>query len=184
MSSSASVLISDGPVEGLYVARDAGEGGPQPGVEVRPESPGAGDQVLPQTRLGFVDAHRDATGEGRAGVGGLNTLLVESVTGLVPSGEEPDGEQPRVEAGRDPYVTWTAEVDAERVDRPVLAAPAPVVAEAGDNVASEFLLGSLVELAPERRGAVLAETSRTRGTIPDFSAANVPRSRRVLAPGS
>ena len=63
-------------------------------------------------------------------------------------------QQPRVETGGDPYLTWTAEVDVERVDRPVLAAPAPVVAEAGDNVASELLLGGLVEVALERRGAV------------------------------
>lgn len=125
-----------------------------------PESPGAGDQVLPEARLGLVDPHRDATGEGRAGVGGVNTLLVESVTGLVAGGEEPDVEQPRVEAGCDPYVARSTEVDAERMDRPVLAAPASVVAEAGDNVASEFLLGGLVELTPERHGSVLPETRR------------------------
>jgi hypothetical protein len=70
------------------------------------------------------------------------------VASLVAGGEEGDREQLRVEAGRDPDVAGTAEVDAEGVDGPVLAAPAPVVAEVGDNIAPEGLLADLVELAP------------------------------------
>ena len=60
-------------------------------------------------------------------------------------GDEPDGDQPRVETGRDPYVTWTAEVDTERVDCPMLAAP--VVAEASWVASSNSPLSGGVDVA-------------------------------------
>src|SRR5215217_8780192 len=82
------------------------------------------------------------------------------MTGLVAGAEEPDRESSRVDAGGDPYVTGTTEVDAERVDSPVLPAPAPVVAEPRYDVAPERLLGGLAEVTPEWRGAVFPEPRR------------------------
>ena len=81
-------------------------------------------------------------------------MLVEGVAGLVQGGEEGGGEAAGIEAGGDADVSRPAEVYAERVRRPVLAAAAPVVPERGGDGLSESLLPSPVECAPERGRAV------------------------------
>ena len=62
------------------------------GVPVFPEAEAAPDVVLPQARLGFVNAQRDGGTERRAVVLGAQSLIVESVAGFVQHAVERLGE--------------------------------------------------------------------------------------------
>ena len=53
-----------------------------------PEGQAAADQVLPQARLGFVDAEGGSMAKRRPGQFGRDTLLVKPVAGLVERTEE------------------------------------------------------------------------------------------------
>ena len=73
------------PVEGFGgdVAQVLGEGFLHPGEEELPEGPGASDQVLPESRLGFVDAQGGTASQGQAFVLGVNALVVQGVAHFV-----------------------------------------------------------------------------------------------------
>jgi hypothetical protein len=122
---------------------------------VAPEIQGVSDKVLPQSRLGLVDAHGGSAGKRCAGVGGVDSLFVECVAGFVHRGEE-GGREPRLlEAGGDPHVLRSAQGYAERVHDAVLTPARPVVAEGGDDLTPEGFLLLLVEPAVQWARAIL-----------------------------
>src|SRR6202021_892795 len=60
----------------------------QPRIKVLPEAAAAGDHVLPQPRLAFMDACGNTTSKRRAFERRADALLVHGVAGLMERGEQ------------------------------------------------------------------------------------------------
>ena len=90
-----------------------------------PEGPAAADLVFPEARLRFVNAQRDGAAQGKAELGGVESLVVDAVARLVEDAKEALVEFARLVAGGEPAIART-DAAAKRVSSDVEAAGAEV----------------------------------------------------------
>ena len=113
-----------------------------------PEAAAARDHVLPQPRLAFVHAGRDAVAERRAFERGAHALLVHGVAGLVQRREQRVAEVVLVDARGDAHVAG-GEFGAERMVREIEPPAREVVAHALGDAQAEIELRRLGESLPQ-----------------------------------
>src|SRR2546430_9204830 len=101
-------------------------------IEMPPEGEAPADQVLPEARLGLVDAGRRAVPQRRAVDLGAHALVVHGMSGFVDRAEEAFVEEVARDPGRDADVA-RPEACRKRMLRDVLEAPLEVLAEPLDD---------------------------------------------------
>ena len=126
-----------------------------------PEGEAANDMVLPQARLGFMGAEAGASDriesdeirrEGRAGIGGVDALLVEPMPDLVGRAEHGGRKIVPVVAGGDAHVV-AGERHLERMHRRVEAPALEVVSELLGERQAEGALPLLRKVPEQEIGA-------------------------------